>query len=68
MNDYYVHKEQDKQGDHEVHISGCSWMVNVENFIYLGSFDDCVEAVKAAKKHYSKVNGCIHCSKKCNTS
>ena len=68
MNKYYVHKKQDDKGDHEVHKSGCPWMVNVENFIYLGSFEDCKEAVQAAKKYYLKVNGCKHCSIKCHTS
>lgn len=68
MNKYYVHKKQDNHGDHEVHESDCSHIDNVENFIYLGSFDKCHEAVQAAKKYYSKVNGCIRCSRECHTS
>ena len=68
MDKYYVHKKQDDKGDHEVHKSGCPWIDIVENFIYLGSFNNCHEAVQAAKRYYSKVNGCYHCSRECHTS
>lgn len=68
MIDYYVHKKEDDKGDHEVHESSCPWLVNMENFKYLGSFNNCHEAVQEAKKYYSKVNGCKHCSKECDTS
>jgi hypothetical protein len=68
MNKYYVHKKEDEQGDHEVHKSDCSYIDIVENFIYLGSFENCDKAVQAARRHYSQVNGCIRCSEECNTS
>ena len=68
MNDYYVNKNQQSNGDHEVHILGCSWMVNMENFIYLGTFYNCHEAVQAAKRYYLQVNGCYYCCRQCHTS
>ena len=68
MSEYYVHKYEDDKGDHEVHKSSCPHLRNMENFICLGSFKNCHEAVQEAKKHYSKVNGCIHCSEECHTS
>jgi hypothetical protein len=68
MIEYYVHKYKDDKGDHEVHRSDCEWIINIENFICLGSFNNCHQAVQAAKGHFSNVNGCKHCSKECDTS
>ena len=65
---YYVNKNAQSNGDHEVHKSGCSWMPKVENRIYLGDFAGCHSAVQAARSHYSQVNGCAHCSPACHTS
>ncbi|MFT7900241.1 hypothetical protein VBY74_09680 [Tenacibaculum ascidiaceicola] len=65
---YYVNKNAQANGDHEVHKLECSWIPKVENRIYLGEFDNCKDAVKEAKKYYSKVNGCYYCSKECHTS
>ncbi len=68
MSRYYVNKNAQTNGDHEVHTTGCSWLPKVENRIYLGDFINCKEAVKEAKQHYSQVNGCYYCSKSCHTS
>ena len=68
MKKYYVHKYTDAQGDHEVHVEGCSKMPSPENRIELGSFSNCDDAVAAAKKIYSDVNGCYYCCKACHTS
>ncbi|MGG6231828.1 hypothetical protein [Tenacibaculum sp. SDUM215027] len=65
---YYVNKNAQTNGDHEVHKLECTWIPNVENRIYLGEFDNCKDAVKEAKKHYTKVNGCYYCSRECHTS
>lgn len=65
---YYVNKNTQDNGDHEVHRDGCSWMPEVNNRIYLGDFQSCSPAVSAAKKHYSQVNGCYHCSNPCHTT
>lgn len=68
MANYYVNKNAQSNGDHEVHKSECSFLPEVENRIYLGSFNNCKEAVKEAKKHYTQVNGCYYCSRECHTS
>ena len=64
---YYVNKNAQSNGDHEVHKTGCAWLPNAENRIYLGDFVSCVQAVTEARKHYSQVNGCAHCSPACDT-
>lgn len=68
MKKYYVNKNAQSNGDHEVHTSDCYWLPKAENRIYLGEFYSCTSAVREAKKHYSKVNGCKHCSESCHTS
>lgn len=65
---YYVNKNAQANGDHEVHATGCSWLPAVENRIYLGEFNSCSPAVRDAKKHYSQVNGCYYCCNACHTS
>lgn len=67
MSKYYVNKNAQSNGDHEVHKSGCSWMPTVDNRIYLGEFYSCESAVRKAKEYYSQVNGCYHCSEECHT-
>jgi hypothetical protein len=67
MESYYVNKNAQENGDHEVHKSGCTYMPTAENRIYLGDFNECYSAVLAAMKHYTQVNGCYHCSKACHT-
>lgn len=68
MSSYYVNKNAQSNGDHEVHIRECSFFPNPENAIFLGNFDSCRSAVAAAKKKYPKTNGCYHCVRKCHTS
>lgn len=64
---YYVNKNAQANGDHEVHKQGCSYMPMEHNRKYLGEFATCQGAVKEAKKHYSQVNGCYYCSRECHT-
>ncbi len=68
MATYYVNKNTDNQGDHEVHADSCGHLPNAENRIYLGIFSNCDDAVIAAKTHFPNVNGCYHCSRACHTS
>lgn len=65
---YYVNKNMQANGDHEVHTTGCSWMPEAHNRIYLGDFSACRAAVNEARKHYNQVNGCYYCSNACHTS
>lgn len=66
---YYVNRNAQTNGDHEVHTSGCNFMPDPENRISLGSFDSCREPVRIAKRdHYSQSNGCYYCCNECHTS
>ena len=67
MATYYVNKNAQTNGDHEVHTSTCSFLPATENRLYLGNFTTCDEAVREAKKSYTQVNGCFYCSKACHT-
>lgn len=64
---YYVNKNAQSSGEHEVHTTGCSYLPNVENRKYLGDFSSCKPAVTEAKKHYSNVDGCYYCCNACHT-
>ena len=68
MSKYYVNKNAQSNGDHEVHKEGCSYMPSSENRIYLGDFSNCNSAVSAGKKHYDQVDGCYYCCRSCHTS
>ncbi|WP_068473137.1 hypothetical protein [Saccharicrinis aurantiacus] len=68
MPKYYVNKNAQNNGDHEVHKEGCSYMPAFENRTYLGEFYSCSGAVTAAKSYYAKSNGCYYCSRPCHTS
>lgn len=63
---YYVNKDAQSNGDHEVHVEGCWYMPN--NKIYLGNYTNCQDAVAEAKKHYPQSNGCKYCCTACHTS
>jgi hypothetical protein len=67
MKQYYVSKIAQANGDHEVHEGNCKYLPKLENRIYLGAFDSCKEAVRAANVFYVKVNGCVYCSTPCHT-
>ena len=68
MAKYYVNKNAQNNGDHEVHQEGCSYLPDPENRIYLGVFSSCYGAVRKAKEHYRQVDGCYYCSRECHTS
>ena len=65
---YYVSKNAQSNGDHEVHKLGCRHMPNSKNRIYLGDFTTCTPAVRKAKEHYRQSNGCFYCSNACHTT
>ena len=65
---YYVNMNAQPNGDHEVHKAGCDYMPKSENCKFLGEFSNCRDAVREAKKFYSKSNGCYYCSRECHTT
>ena len=68
MKKYYVNKNAQPNGDHEVHDEDCRYLPLVANRIYLGEFSSCYGAVTASKQYYSTTNGCRTCSILCHTS
>ena len=58
---YYVNKNAQPTGEHEIHKSTCLWLPDMENRLYLGEFDNSYDAKKAAKKYYRNVDGCFYC-------
>lgn len=68
MKKYYVNKNKQSNGDHEVHEEGCVWMPSSDNKKELGQFSSCKGAVQEAKKTYPQSNGCKTCCNDCHTS
>ena len=67
MKHYYVNKQAQTTGEHEVHSETCSYLPSLTNRQYLGYFSDCYAALKEAKKYYSNVDGCYYCCRECHT-
>jgi hypothetical protein len=67
MAKYYVNRNAQANGDHEVHVPSCSFFPDPENRLYLGEFSNCRAAVNEAKKYYAQSNGCYYCSEECHT-
>ena len=65
---FYVNKNAQDNGDHEVHRSICSWLPDAENRLYFGDFETSFEAVREAKKYYTQSNGCYYCCFESHTS
>ncbi|WP_315823479.1 hypothetical protein [Paraflavitalea speifideaquila] len=65
---YYVNNEAQSNGDHEVHIESCPYFPRMKNKRYLGEYDSCVEAVRAAKYIHHQANGCKTCCSLCHTT
>ena len=65
---YYVNRNAQSNGDHEVHKVGCSFLPQESNRIYLGDYTSCSAAVRKAKTHFTQVNGCYYCSNPCHTT
>lgn len=65
---YYVNKQAQANGDHEVHTTGCPHPPDISNREELGYFSNCHEAVAVAKRKYPTANGCFYCCKACHTS
>lgn len=67
MNTYYVNRNAQTNGDHEVHVSGCTFMPHELNRVPLGYHASCQSAVREAKNHYRQTNGCYYCCNPCHT-
>lgn len=58
---FYVNKNAQPTGEHEVHRATCSFLPDASNRIYLGDFATSQAAVQEARKYYSCVDGCAYC-------
>lgn len=67
MPNYYVNKNAQPTGEHEVHRDGCPTPPEPENRLNLGVFTNCWDAVREAGKYYRDVDGCRNCSPECHT-
>ena len=65
---YYVNRNAQDNGDHEVHIISCQWFPSLDNIQYLGEFESCFPAVLEAAKYLTRVNGWKYCCEPCHTS
>ena len=64
---YYVNRQAQSNGDHEVHRDNCRFLPS--NRHYLGVFPSCAGAVAEAKRlGFYRANGCYFCSNACHTS
>ena len=64
---YYVNRNAQPTGEHEVHKEGCPTPPNPENQLGLGYYNTCAEAVVAATAYFSNVDGCANCVPECHT-
>ena len=65
MANYYVDKDM-RNGDHGVHVEGCGQMPHQDHMIFLGSFDNCRDALEEAHSYYREANGCAACCPQCH--
>ncbi len=65
---YYVNRNAQANGDHEVHELGCVHMPNEDNRTYLGEFDSCGPAKRKAQGIYPTADGCFYCCRPCHRS
>lgn len=61
MQAYYVNRNEQETGEHEVHKYGCYRMPQLQNKIFLGYFLNAKDAVREAKRYYNNVDGCYYC-------
>ena len=59
---YFVNRNAQHTGEHEVHKEGCYRMPEPQNRIYLGLFSDAKEAVREARRYFDDVDGCYYCA------
>ena len=68
MPSYYVNRNEQPNGDHEVHEDGaCPYPPDHVNRLGVGWHLNCSGAVVEARKTYAQVNGCYYCCNACHT-
>ena len=64
---YYVNKNAQSDGYHEVHTQSCNQGPDEANRVFLGDYSSCAPAVREAKTYFSKSDGCYYCCGSCHT-
>lgn len=67
MEEYYINKNAQSNGEHEVHTASCSCLESIENKEDLGAFFSCQSAVQEAERRGYQANGCQTCCPSCHT-
>ena len=65
---YFVNDNAQSNGDHEVHNEFCRFLPQIQSKTALGEHSTCQSALQAARKYYTKVDGCATCSPQCHNS
>lgn len=70
MDDFYLNKNEQPNGDHEVHRSNCYWLPSLINREYLGRFTSSFTAILQARATHVtwRINGCAHCCPESHTT
>lgn len=68
MAHFYVNKNAQPNGGHEVHTTGCDHPPDAANRLSLGDHANCQSAVREAKRTYPTANGCCYCCYACHTT
>jgi hypothetical protein len=66
MDYYYVNRNAQASGEHEVHKNTCANLPDTRNLIGLGYFFNCADAVRKAREYYTNVDGCYYCCPACH--
>ena len=61
MHTFYVNKNAQTNGDHEIHRLGCRLLPKKEDRVSIGFFDNCQEALEEALKTDPKAKSCPTC-------
>lgn len=66
---YYVNKNAQPSGEHEVHVddASCLYPPSASSRLDLGWHETCANAITAARALYSNVDGCYWCNRNCHT-
>lgn len=69
MDRFYMNKNEQPTGEHEVHrtYSTCPTHADPANRRDLGEHPDCKSALAAARQIARNVDGCAHCVPDCHT-
>lgn len=70
MQDYYLNMNKQPSGQYELHKDGCIFLKMTNETKYIGSFQNCYQAIISARQQYPDkayaIDGCYYCCRECN--